>query len=76
MSPPPCIIGILPHARGNPLVISLRQIIGDLVLLLKVCEDYGNGGWIAIEGTSWALIVNGPIVVSGLHNETSPDAVF
>lgn len=55
----PCRIGIRPLLPGRSIVLSLRQILDDLLLLLAACESSGRGGWTEINATTWIISVDG-----------------
>lgn len=59
LTAPPCIISLKPLLIYRSIVLSLRQIVEDVILILKSCEQIGIGGWTEIEGTTWTIDVNG-----------------
>lgn len=74
MTGPPCIIGLEPRLLQRPIVLSLRQIIADIVVVLMVCERFGRGGWTEIDGTTWIVAVKGGVKGIGVVNRTLEDA--
>ena len=68
---PPCIIGLRSRGLQRPIILSLRQILVDVLVVLTICERFGRGGWTAIEQTTWDVVVTGGTEGVGLGNGTA-----
>lgn len=58
----PCAIELDRESAGPTLVITKRQIVGEVVRILRWCQLFGEGGWVRLEEAStWIVIVSGEV---------------
>lgn len=56
----PCAIELDKESRGGELVITKRQIVGEVTRILRWCQLFGEGGWVQVEqDPQWIVIVSG-----------------